>query len=152
MNESYVALQQVKSLRAQLKARAEKAGKGKLADAIAALDKEAAELEGGTREAFAGLPPAGKQPENLSTVNQHFGELLNVVDSADAAPTAQAAALYAELQTALKPLLARWDALKNKSVPALNQEAKAFGLPPIVLHRPAPPAAGESSAGGDDEP
>jgi photosystem II stability/assembly factor-like uncharacterized protein len=120
MNESHAALQQVRTLREHLKARAEKAGKGKLADSIAALDKQAAELEGGTRDAFSGLPPAGKLPENLSTINQHFGGLLGVADSADAAPTTQAAALYMELQEALKSLLARWDELKSRSVPALN--------------------------------
>jgi photosystem II stability/assembly factor-like uncharacterized protein len=152
MNESYAALQQVKSLREQLKARAEKAGKGKLADAIAALDKDAAQLEGGTREAFAGLPPAGKPPENLSTLNQHFAGLLNVVDTSDAAPTTQAAALFAELQVALQSLLARWQELKTRSIPALNQEAKALGFPPIDLRRAPSPADDEPSASGDDEP
>jgi photosystem II stability/assembly factor-like uncharacterized protein len=121
MNDSYAALQQVRALREQLKARAEKAGKGKLADSIAALDKQAAELEGGTRDAFSGLPPAGKPPENLSTIHQHFSGLLGVADSADAAPTTQAAALYMELQGALKSLLARWDELKSKSATALSQ-------------------------------
>jgi photosystem II stability/assembly factor-like uncharacterized protein len=130
MNASFAALQQVKSLRTQLKDRAAKAGKGKLADFIAALDKLAAELEGGATSSFSGLPPAGKQPENMTSINQHFGGLLNVVDSADAAPTTQAAALYDELQEALKGLLARWEHLKQDAVPALNQEAKAHGLSP----------------------
>src|SRR6266487_2827825 len=46
MNESFEALTQVKAVRAQLKERASKAGKGALADAVSALDKQAAELEG----------------------------------------------------------------------------------------------------------
>src|SRR5256884_9198598 len=52
MNESFGALSQVRSVRAQLKERAAKAGKGPLADAIAALDKQAAELEGPAQSNF----------------------------------------------------------------------------------------------------
>src|SRR5260370_25067112 len=93
MNESFETLAQVKSVRAQLKERAAKAGQGALADAIANLDKKAAEIEGASQVAFFGLPPSGKQPENLSTLNQHFGGILAVADSADTAPTTQAAAV-----------------------------------------------------------
>ena len=137
MNESYAALQQVQALRAQLKERAAKAAKGKLADAIAALDKQAAALEGAPAENFIGLPPAGKQPENLTSLHQHFGGLLNVVDSADAAPTTQAAALFAELQAAQKSLLARWEALKMQDVAALNEQLKKAKAAPVSLARAA---------------
>ncbi len=112
MNETFAALKQMRALRARLKDRAAKAGQGS-AGATAALDKKAAELEGAAREAFFGLPPAGKEPENFSTLHQHFARLLAVADSADAAPTSQATAVYGELQAALKTLLARWGELKK---------------------------------------
>jgi len=151
MNESYETLQQVQSVRAQLKDRAAKAGKGALANAIAALDKQAAELAGGAQSAFFGLPPSGKQPENLSTLNQHFGAILAVADSADVAPTTQATVVYKELEGALQALLTRWTKLKQDEIPNLNTQLKKANLPPID---PNLPLANRPSAeeGGDDEP
>src|SRR5260370_31559210 len=104
MNKRCDALELVRSVRAQLKERAAKA-KGAVADAIAALDKQAAELEGASQPAFFGLPPTGKQPENLSMLNQHFGGILAVAGSPDAAPTTQAAAVYKELEEDLEKLV-----------------------------------------------
>src|SRR5437879_12697298 len=105
MNESFAVLAQVRSVRAQLKERAVKMGKGALADAIAGLDRQAAELEGATQSNFFGLPPGAKQPENFSGLNQHFGGILAVADSADAAPTTQATAVFRELKEALAKLV-----------------------------------------------
>src|SRR5258708_18141323 len=136
MNETYETLQQLQSVRAQLKDRAAKAGKGALANAIATLDKQAVELAGGAQTAFFGLPPSGKQPENLSTLNQHFGAILAVADSADAAPTTQAAAAYKELQDALESLLSRWTKFRLDEIPNLNTQLKKANLPPIDPNLP----------------
>ena len=152
MNESYAALQQVQALRAQLKERAAKAAQGKLAGPIAALDKQAAELEGEVTDSFAGLPPSGKQPENLTSLNQHFGGLLNVADSADAAPTTQAAALFAELQDARKSLLARWETLKTSGLAGLNEQLKKGKAVPITLAEDVSGFRPSRAADGDDEP
>jgi len=150
MNESYQALAQVRSVRAQLKDRAAKAGKGGAADSIAALDKQAAEVEGAAQTAFFGLPSSGKQPETFSTLNQHFGTLLTVADSADAAPTTQARAVYQELRKALDNLTSRWKKMKESDVPSVNGSLKKAGLPELDLSKPpeALPVADE----GDDEP
>ena len=83
MNESFKALAQVKSVREQLHARATAPGAVSLAESISALDKKVAALEGGAESSFFGLPASGKQPENFSTLNQRFGNLLGVADSAD---------------------------------------------------------------------
>jgi photosystem II stability/assembly factor-like uncharacterized protein len=128
MNESAAALRQVQSLRAQLKDRAEKAGKGPLGDSIAALDKKLEELEGARRQRFLGLPPAGKEKETLTALNQHYGSLLRVVDSADAAPTTQAMALHRELEAARTELLARWKEIQARDLPAMNQGLEKAGL------------------------
>ncbi len=140
MNESFEALAQVRSVRPQLKERAAKAGKGKLADAIAALDKQAAELEGATQSSFFGLPPSGKQPENFSTLNQHFGGILAVADSADAAPTTQALAVYKELREALDKLLSRWTKIRQEDIGVLNGELKKTGLAAIDLNKALSPS------------
>jgi len=151
MNESFGALSQVRSVRAQLKERAAKAGKGALADSMAALDKQAAELEGAAQSNFFGLPPGAKQPENFSSLNQHFGGILSVVDSADAAPTTQATAVYKELEDALGKLNARWRKFQQQDIAALNGELQKAGLAPVDPSKTAD-AAPSADADGDDEP
>jgi hypothetical protein len=151
MNESFEALSQVRSVRAQLKERAAKAGKGELADAIAALDKQAAELEGAAQSSFFGLPPGAKQQENFSSLNQHFGGILSVADSADAAPTTQATAVFKELEEALNKLVARWTKIRQQDIPALNAELQKSGLAPVDPNR-TPDSAPSADADGDDEP
>jgi hypothetical protein len=151
MNKSFEALSQVQSVRAQLKERTAKAGKGALADAIAALDKQAAELEGAAQSNFYGLPPGAKQPENFSSLNQHFGGILAVADSADAAPTTQATAVFKELEEDLEKLVARWTKIRQQDIAALNVELKKAGLTPVDPNRPLD-AAPAADADGDDEP
>jgi len=151
MNESFAALTRVQSVRAQLKDRAAKAGKGALADAIAALDKHAAELEGEAQSSFFGVAPGAKPPENFSTLNQHFGGILAVADSADTAPTTQTTAVYKELQAALQDLSARWTKIREQELQALNVELKKAGLAPVDPSK-VPDAAPSADADGDDEP
>src|SRR6266853_363091 len=151
MNESLEALSQARSVREQLKERAAKAGKGAIAGAIAALDKQAAELEGAAQSNFFGLPPGAKQPENFSSLNQHFGGILSVSDSADAAPTTQATAVFTELKEALEKLVARWTKIRQQDIPALNAELQKAGLAPVDPNK-APDAAPSVDGDGDDEP
>lgn len=151
MNQSYKVLEQVQSLREQLKDRASKAAKGRLSDAIAALDKAAAELAGGPEMSFSGLPPSGKQPENFSTLNQHFGALLAVVDSADAAPTTQATAVHVELLDALDQLTSRWKKIQQSALAAVNASLKKAGLAELDLNK-APEVHPSADAADDDEP
>jgi hypothetical protein len=148
MNETFEALQQVRSLRPQITDRAGKA-KGALADSLNALDKQAAELEGASHGAFFGVPPSGKQPETLSTLNQVFGQLLTVVDSADAAPTTQASSVYLELESSLEKLLAEWRKVRD-GLSALNASLAKAHLEPLDLKKQA--AVPSADAEDDDEP
>ncbi len=151
MSESFAALGQVQSVRAQLKDRAAKAGKGYVAAAIAALEKQAAEFAGEAQAAFYGVPPSGKQPENFSTLNQHFGAILVAADSADAAPTTQATAVYNELQDDLRKLQYRWNKLRARDIVNLNVELRSAGLVPIDPDQP-PVEQLKGVGDGDDEP
>src|SRR5262249_4983561 len=151
MNESFKSLEQVQSLRAQLKDRASKAGTGSLADSIAALDKQAAGLEGAAQSAFFGLPSSGKQPETFSTLNQHFATLLAIADSADVAPTRQATTVYQELRDALADVSTRWKGIQQNEMVALNESLKKAGLQAVDLNR-APESRPRADAGDDDEP
>jgi hypothetical protein len=151
MNDSFAALAQVQGVRVQLKDRAANAGKGALGDSITALDKQCAELEGAAQSNFFGLAPGAKQPENFSTLNQHFGGILAVTDSADAAPTTQASAVYKELRLALQNLTGRWTKIREQDIPALNVELKKTGLAPVDPNK-VPDAAPSADADGGDEP
>jgi hypothetical protein len=152
MNESYQALEQVKSVRAQIKELVPKvSGKERLAKDLTALDKQSAELEGATRSRFYGVPPVGKQPENLSTLNQHFAALLAIADSADVAPTTQAVAAYKEVDESSNVLRKRWSVLREREILDLNAELKAAGLPVIDPKKPLAERLGGVGE-GDDEP
>jgi photosystem II stability/assembly factor-like uncharacterized protein len=151
MNESFEALAQVRSVRTQLKDRGATAGKGALADAIAALDKQAAELEGAAQSNFFGLPPGAKQPENFSSLNQHLAGILAVADSGDVAPTTQATVVYKELEEALGKLVARWTKIRQQDIPALNAELKKAGLAAVDPDKSVDEAP-SANPDGDDEP
>jgi hypothetical protein len=151
MNDSYEMLAHVQSVRAQLKERAEKAGKSAVSEKIAALDKGLAELEGAPVAGFAGVPPGSKQRENLSSLNQHFGNMLAVADSADAAPTTQAETAFRGLKDDLARMLQHWKNVRDVEIVALNAELKKAGLAPIDPKEP-PKEAPADDAGGDDEP
>jgi len=149
MNESYEALRQVRSLREQVKDRSPKA-KGALAESLTALDKQAAEMEGASQSNFFGLPSSAKQPENFSTLNQHFGAILTVADSADAAPTTQASAAYLDLEDALGKLTAKWQKTQQSDLAAVNAELKKAQLEPINPNKNV--AADPEASEGEDEP
>ena len=150
MNQTYDELTQVKSVRDQLKELTRKTN-GKLTDSLAVLDKKCAQLEGSTQSAFFGLPPSGKQTENLSTLNQHFSTILTVADSADLAPTTQAVSTFRELQTSLAELSTEWNDTVRQHIPDLNKELKKAHLPDIDPEKPLPEKLGGASD-GDDEP
>jgi len=84
-------------------------------------------------------------------LNQHFGGILSVSDSADAAPTTQATAVFTELKEALEKLVARWTKIRQQDIPALNAELQKAGLAPVDPNR-APDAAPSADGDGDDEP
>ena len=146
MGQSFKALEEVKGLRAQLKKLREGTGEAAppkaIADAIAALDKKAAALQGGgPEEEFAAVTP-GMRETNLTRLNGEFGQLLGVADGADAAPTTQAVAVTGEKQQSLEKLLARWSELKSKDVAALSKQLAEAHLPAIKLEK-APAAEKE---------
>ncbi len=97
------------------------------------------------------MPPTGKQPENLSTLNQHFSAILAVADSADAAPTTQATAAYQDLQGSSTALHKRWTGLRGRELTDLNAELRKIGLPALDPAKPPSEELGGASE-GDDEP
>jgi photosystem II stability/assembly factor-like uncharacterized protein len=151
MNESFKALAQVQSVREQLAELSKRVGPSALADSVATVAKKVAGLEGGAESSFLGTPATGKQPENFSTLNQHFANILGVADSADSAPTTQAESVYREEQEALRKLQVEWSAIRTQDIARLNAELLKARQATIDPDKPAstePSAVGE----GDDEP
>jgi len=154
LHRDYEAVQQVRSLRSQLKALAS----GPYANsatsnlALTAVAKAAAELEAKAApiEGQAGgygarylSTPVGR---SLARLNSGFNALVTALDTADAAPTTQQVAMFGELDKALEEQLSAWAELKAKDIPALNKQLKKAGQPPIDLQKPAPAAAAEPTS------
>jgi hypothetical protein len=147
LNKDYEALQQVRSLRSQLKALAG------VPDAIkktaADLEAKAAPIEGeeggyGTRYLST---PEGR---SLSRLNSGLSALVSALDTADAAPTTQQVAMFVELEKALEEQLSTWGQLKSKDIPELNEQLKKAGLPPIDLQKPVPGASDSAQTTSQD--
>ena len=137
MHRDYEALQQVRALRKQLASARGQTGTGTLADTIAAFDGKAAAIEG-TPGGFSPTGAGGGEP-SLARLNGQLPTLLELVDSADVTPTAAATAAYDEVERALESLLARWNELRNRDLPALNESLRRSGMPPVALES-LPPA------------
>jgi hypothetical protein len=145
-HQDYTALQQVLSLRSQLKELKPRA-QGAVADAIARLDQQAATVEGSGGGFGASF--AGPQAQSLRRMNGALVHVYDIVSMADAAPTTQAVAASDQLQQALRAALLKWDEVKNAIGP-LNQQLQSAGLPTVDLNRRAPSASEDSGEG--DEP
>ena len=146
IHQDYIALQELRSLRAQLhdlKPRAQ----GAVSDAIAKLDQQAVAVEGSGGGFGASL--SGPQAQSLRRLNGALVHVYDIVAMADAAPTTQAASAADQLQQSLKAALLKWAEVKNGIGP-LNQELQSGGLPTVDIRRPAPVISDDGGEG--DEP
>jgi len=66
-------------------------------------------------------------------LNGRLVSLGNSVGAADAAPTAQAAAVYKELRAELDQRLADWAAMRTRDVAALNALMQEHGITPVYV-------------------
>jgi hypothetical protein len=94
--------------------------------------RDGAELVAAVDALVAGLSglegPGEEAARGLVRTNAAFAEVATVVESADAAPTAQAQAAVAELARDLDGLLAELVALEARDLPPLNDRLKKRGL------------------------
>jgi photosystem II stability/assembly factor-like uncharacterized protein len=126
IGESREALEQVRALRAQLKALTTRASQAPVAEKIAALDQKAAALEGNQAGGGRG---AGMAEMSLARLAGDMTSLMELLQGADQTPTTQAAAAVVELQQSLKLILARWAEIKREDVRSLNDQLRQAGLP-----------------------
>jgi hypothetical protein len=146
----YDALVQVRSVRAQLTAittktfttggteeHGGKPGAQAIQTAVAALEAKAATLEGdegGSGGRYLSTP----EGRSLVRLNSGLNALVSALDTADAGPTTQQVAMFGDLEKALEGQLAAWGQLTSKDIPALNDQLKKAGWPPIDAKKPVP--------------
>jgi photosystem II stability/assembly factor-like uncharacterized protein len=136
LHQDYEALQQVRSLRSRLKSLA---GNPAITKPVSELEAKAAPIEGEEGARYLSTP----EGRSLTRLNGGLNSLVSALDTADAAPTTQQAAMFEELDKALDEQLSAWSQLQSKEIPELNQMLKKAGLPLIDLKTPA---AGSSEA------
>ena len=135
MERSFDALQQVKELRAQLKALTSDAqikGGDPLAAEIAALDAKAAALEA---DPSLGTPDVGA-PISLTRSHHGLEALYSAVAGVDAAPTAQQVNVSKQVLDALEKQLAAWDEIVKRYLPALNQSLRQAERAEVTVTAP----------------
>jgi hypothetical protein len=138
--ESPANAAKVRALRAQLADR--KAQAGAASDLLTALDKKLAELAGpentgrggrggggGGGRGGRGGPPA---PASFGSITAEFAAPLNAIQEADEAPTAAAVNAANEKLKTYAALRARWEAIVNTDVPALNAALRKAGAQPVT--------------------
>jgi photosystem II stability/assembly factor-like uncharacterized protein len=88
---------------------------------------------GGRGRGAAGPLPAADTLWGVSSAPGSLGALMNALQAADVAPTANAIAAITAAQRTADQVMARWGAFRTADLPALNAKLKARGLPPIEL-------------------
>ena len=139
LHRDYEAIQQIRSLRAQLKPLANNKSEA-IAKASAALETKLAALEGkegGYGSTYLSTP----EGRSLAHLNSAFNALLTALDTADAAPTTQQEAMFGELDKALAEQLSAWAQVKERDIPELNHQLKKAGYPAPDPLKPVPAAA-----------
>ncbi|HEY0545478.1 MAG TPA: hypothetical protein VGC91_08895 [Pyrinomonadaceae bacterium] len=119
INEHLSALSvELTSLRAR-------AGEGSVAAQIDALNKKLQELTNAANR----RPGA---PLNL-TVLTKLQTLFAIIQTVDAAPTAQVAVAVLEVRREAASLIERWRAIESQDIPGLNRQLQAAGFPPVEI-------------------
>ena len=111
--QAYAAMSEARELRVRLGELRGRGVKGETAEAVAALEKKAANLAGAEMPRFGG--PPGPRAVTLGRVAGELGHLLGVLQGADAAPTTQVVAAVEETRKELNDLLRQWEELKTES-------------------------------------
>jgi hypothetical protein len=119
----------VNKLRSQLQTLKERAGQQALRDAIEALDKKAAALDG----ASGGAGRAGGGEQSFARLATEFNTVMGIAEGADVEPTTQAVAAYRQLLSSLGELTASWSEIKTRDLDDLNKKLLQANLQPVSM-------------------
>jgi photosystem II stability/assembly factor-like uncharacterized protein len=150
LHRDYEALQQVRSLRAQLKSLQGKNPGAEVRKAIDALAAKAAAIEGG-EGGFGSQFLSTPEGRSLARLNAGYGNILQAVDTADAAPTSQQTAMVEDLDKALGEQLDAWSQIKSKDIADLNEQLKKANLPATDPQKAVSSDGGETRSQDQDE-
>jgi len=143
LSEVSAAMQQTKELRKQMNERKkETSGNAELQQALEALEKKievAVEPDSDDDFMLFGLGVPSKEHEPLSKAAAALTALLIIVESSDAAPTADAAMASQKWDASAQETLVRWAALKKEELASINAQLQKAKLK--VLTVDASPAA-----------
>ena len=128
LSASSEAVQQAKSLRAQLKTLSAQAT-GNLKEAISQLDAKLQQLADGPDKPPAGAAP----PPALGSINDDTATLYGLVNGADAAPTPAMVTATRKIAGDFTPLMKTWDAVKATDIVALNRQLSEAKLKTLDL-------------------
>jgi photosystem II stability/assembly factor-like uncharacterized protein len=117
---------------------------GALAQALTAFGQKAAVLEGTPPAAGGGRggrgggggrggPPAAATTDTLWAVSTSLGAVMNAMQAADVAPTANTLAAVTAARQSAARVMARWNTLRTVDLPALNAQLKAAGLATLTI-------------------
>lgn len=140
-----MATLQSEDLLKQIAARRKDAeGNTEIAAALADLERKTNALAGPAATGGGGFGGFGlampdDQPKTLRQASSALNGLLGVVESADAAPTADATTASAKWEAASKAALARWSAILTKDVVQTNSLLERAHLQPITTRETEKP-------------
>lgn len=131
VNRSYDAYSRIGELEKQLQAlEARLAGNpqaGQVMAAARALDAEAKKAAG----ASADLYGSGAAGGGLAVINGTLADLIQSMDTADAAPTAADLAVYQQASQHLERVLTQWDQARKAGLERLNGQMRKDSIPAI---------------------
>jgi hypothetical protein len=137
IEQDHQAIVEVQQLRAEIK-NVLATSTGAAGAAVQALDKKAVALAGEARPDIEEENEA-RPAQNLHILNIRLARILDVVDSADVAPTQQAMEEFESARKDLSTALRNWDELRRKDVVAVNELLQQSGARRISLERQGDP-------------
>ncbi len=149
LHRDYESLQQLRSVRAQLKTASANAPDA-IKKSVTELDRKAASIaggEGGYGARYLSTPDG----RSLTRLNGGLNAMVSALDSADAAPTTQQVAMFGQLDKALGEQLAAWAEVKGKDLAALNEHLKQAGMTEIDPAKAVPGGADALTTQDRDE-
>jgi hypothetical protein len=127
--------EQLQSLRAKLGGQKPSSGQETLVNQAESLDRKVTAITG---EAPPRNPDAAgvEEPEagetNIRSLTAAWGEVERAVESAEAAPTADAVTAFENNQKSTRKVLGQWEELKNEDLARLNQLLRQANLPVLT--------------------
>jgi photosystem II stability/assembly factor-like uncharacterized protein len=135
MKQARTITAQIQRLRTELQSRGEEAKEDALKEAMTTLEKKLSALAGAAviGRGFRGGRGGGSREASFALVQGEMGQLLRLLQRADATPTSQVVAACGEAQKTFGRLMERWREFSDKELKTLNEKLREAKVPPISL-------------------